>query len=294
MRESLRDWLTDNGYEVETAEEGEKALKTIAEKDFGVIILDLKLPGKDGIKVLEEAKAKRPGLKGIIITAYPSVDTAVTAMKEGAVDYLLKPFDLNQLEELIRKSLGAVQVEIRPKAVAEASTKPAVVEKVKVEEAIPSAPEEIPVHLRRVSDRSALIQMLLEVQRENRWLSKEALAWLSERLKVPLTQVYHASTFYKAFSLVPKGRHLVSVCTGTACHVRGAPRLLDKVMEELKVKPGQNTSDLEFTLNTVNCLGCCALGPVVMVDGKYYSSPSPAEMTKIFASCKEAKGEVTQ
>ncbi len=119
MRESVRDWLTDVGYQVETAEDGEQALRTIAEQEFGLLILDLRLPGKDGLEVLREARAKHPQLKGVIITAYPSVETAVEAIKRGAVDYLPKPFDLNQLEEIIRESLGPVQVEIRPKAVTE-------------------------------------------------------------------------------------------------------------------------------------------------------------------------------
>ena len=150
MRESLRDWLTDEGYHVETAEEGEEALKTIAERDFGVVILDLRLPGKDGIEVLREAKEKRPQLKGIIITAYPSVPTAVEAMKEGAIDYLSKPFDLDDLEKLIQGTLGPVQVEIKPKAVTEeAVAEPTAVEEAKVEEVIAVAPEGIPVHLKQ-------------------------------------------------------------------------------------------------------------------------------------------------
>ncbi len=119
MRESVRDWLTDVGYQVETAEDGEQALETIAEQEFGLLILDLRLPGKDGLEVLQEARDKHPQLKGVIITAYPSVETAVEALKRGAVDYLPKPFDLNQLEEIIRETLGPVQVEIRPKAVTE-------------------------------------------------------------------------------------------------------------------------------------------------------------------------------
>jgi len=114
MRESVRDWLTDVGYEVETAEDGEQALKTIGEQEFGFIILDLRLPGKDGLEVLREARAKHPQLKGVVITAYPSVETAVEAIKHGAVDYLPKPFDLNQLEDIIRESLGPVQVEFKP------------------------------------------------------------------------------------------------------------------------------------------------------------------------------------
>ena len=119
MRESVRDWLTDVGYQVETADDGEQALRTIADQEFGLLILDLRLPGKDGLEVLQEARAKHPQLKGVIITAYPSVETAVEAIKGGAVDYLPKPFDLNQLEEIIRESLGPVQVEIRPQAVTE-------------------------------------------------------------------------------------------------------------------------------------------------------------------------------
>jgi len=114
MRESVRDWLTDVGYQVETAEDGEQALKTIGEREFGFVILDLRLPGKDGLEVLQEAKAKHPQLKGVIITAYPSVETAVEALKYGAVDYLPKPFDLNRLEEIIQETLGPVQVEIKP------------------------------------------------------------------------------------------------------------------------------------------------------------------------------------
>jgi len=133
-------------------------------------------------------------------------------------------------------------------------------------------------------DRSALIQMLLDIQSENRWLPKDALKQVSQRLGVPLTQIYHISTFYKAFSLVPRGRHSVSVCLGTACHVRGAPRLSDKVIEILKIKPGETSTDMQFSLDTVNCLGCCALGPVMVVDGEYYSKPTAKEIEQIITA----------
>ena len=277
MRESLRDWLTDAGYQVETADEEKKALKMIGEQDFSLLILDLRLPGGNGIDLLRQARDRQPKIKGIIITAFPSVPSAVEAMKEGVVDYLTKPFDLNRLEESIQKTLGPIQVEIRPKVAAK---------KAVAEPAIGEVPEEIPALFRDVKDKSALIQMLLAIQRENHWLSKDALLWVSRKLGVPLTQVYHTATFYKAFSLKPQGRHSVSVCMGTACHVRGATRLLDNVMETLKIKPGETSRDLQFTLNTVNCLGCCALGPVMMVDGKYHSKPSTDKMKEIFAACK--------
>jgi CheY-like chemotaxis protein len=150
MRESLRDWLSDVGYPVEIAEHGEQALKAIGEQDFSILILDMRLPGKNGLEVLKEAKAQKPQLKGIIITAYPSVETAVEAMKIGAVDYLAKPFSLNALETLIQKTLGPVQVEIKPKAPPDkAKAQPPLVEKVKVEEIIAITPEEIPLHLKQ-------------------------------------------------------------------------------------------------------------------------------------------------
>jgi len=135
-------------------------------------------------------------------------------------------------------------------------------------------------------DKNALIQILLDIQRENNWLPKDALMWVSQKLGVPLSRIYHVATFYKAFSLVPKGRHSVLVCMGTACHVRGAPRLLDKVTEALKIEPGETSEDLRFSLDTVNCLGCCALGPVMVVDGEYYSKPSTKEIEQVTAACE--------
>lgn len=130
-------------------------------------------------------------------------------------------------------------------------------------------------------DRSALIQVLLEIQRQNRWLPKEALREVSHNLGVSLSQIYHIATFYKAFSLEPRGRHSVTVCLGTACQVRGAPRLLDKVTDTLKIKDGETSPDMQFSLDTVRCLGCCALGPVMVVDDEYYGKPTNKEIEQI-------------
>jgi len=135
-------------------------------------------------------------------------------------------------------------------------------------------------------NRDALIQMLLGAQAEYRWLSNPVLTRLSKRLAIPLSYIYNVTTFYKHFSLLPKGRHSVSVCLGTACHVRGAARLLDRVTDSLGIGPGQTTPDEKFTLNTVNCLGCCALGPAMVVDETYHSKPSAKELEQIFAACE--------
>ncbi len=130
-------------------------------------------------------------------------------------------------------------------------------------------------------DPSALIQVMLEIQAENRWLPREVLARMAEALQVPLARVQHIATFYKAFSPVPKGRHDVHICMGTACHVRGAPRILDTVEELTGIAPGETDMELKFSLETVNCLGCCALGPVVEIDGKAHGHLSPAQSAEL-------------
>jgi NADH-quinone oxidoreductase subunit E len=130
-------------------------------------------------------------------------------------------------------------------------------------------------------EASSLIQVLLEIQNENHWLPREALQRVSERLQVPLNRIQHIATFYKAFSLIPKGRHEIQICMGTACHVRGAIRILDKVQELTGICPGETDPDLKFSLETVNCLGCCALGPVMVIDGKTHGRLSPADPEEV-------------
>ncbi len=120
-------------------------------------------------------------------------------------------------------------------------------------------------------DRGGLIAMLEEIQDNYGYLPEEALRIVSEKTGRSLVDVYGIATFYRAFSLVPRGRHLVCACLGTACHVRGAPRVVEELERQLGIQAGQTTPDGEFTLETVNCLGACALGPVVVVDGRYFS-----------------------
>jgi len=133
-------------------------------------------------------------------------------------------------------------------------------------------------------ETSSLIQVLLEIQREHHWLPKEALERVSEKLDVPLARIQHIATFYKAFSLVPKGRHEIHICMGTACHVRGAPRVLETVQDLTGIKPGETDLDLRFSLETVNCLGCCALGPVMEIDGEAHGKMSTAETANVLQS----------
>jgi len=137
-----------------------------------------------------------------------------------------------------------------------------------------------------------LIEALQDIQQEEGFISEDAMRAVSEGLAVPLIEVYRVASFYKAFSLTPRGRHLVTVCMGTACHVRGAPRMLDEVRGQLGVAPGETTSDGLFTVECVNCLGACAIGPVVVLDGVYHDHMTPGKLRRLIASARALEKEV--
>ncbi|MFC2049991.1 NAD(P)H-dependent oxidoreductase subunit E [Chloroflexota bacterium] len=123
-------------------------------------------------------------------------------------------------------------------------------------------------------DRGQLVSILQDIQAEYYYLPKEALIQVSETMAIPASRVYDVATFFRAFSLEPRGKHLINVCLGTACHVRGAVRVLEKIERSLAIKRGETTKDRKFTLETVNCMGACALGPVMKIDGEYFGQMS--------------------
>jgi NADH:ubiquinone oxidoreductase subunit E len=134
--------------------------------------------------------------------------------------------------------------------------------------------------------KEELISLLQDIEAEFNYLPQDVLVRVSQKLDIPLSQVFSVATFFKAFTLKPRGRHLVTVCLGTACHVRGGQRLVDKLERDYGIKPGETTEDMRFTLETVNCLGCCALGPVVVVDGKYESQMNPDKLERVLREYK--------
>jgi NADH:ubiquinone oxidoreductase subunit E len=138
---------------------------------------------------------------------------------------------------------------------------------------------------------SALIPILLDIQHECRYLPEDALVLVSQKLSVPLSQIYSLATFYKAFSLKPRGKHSISVCLGTACHVQGSTLLLEKVERDLDVKRGDTTKDLKFDVEEVHCLGCCGLAPVMTVDRDLYGKVT---LTKIPSILKKYIGSIAK
>ncbi|MFC1931451.1 NADH-quinone oxidoreductase subunit NuoE [Chloroflexota bacterium] len=132
-----------------------------------------------------------------------------------------------------------------------------------------------------------LLSILQDVQAECGYLPEKKLIETAEVLGMPLIDVYGVATFYKSFSLTPRGRHQVKVCLGTACHVRGANRIVEEIERKLAIKPGETSEDGEFSLETVMCLGCCAIGPVVVIDGKYYGQVIPTEVESILGTVRD-------
>jgi NADH:ubiquinone oxidoreductase subunit E len=131
------------------------------------------------------------------------------------------------------------------------------------------------------AERESLIQVLQETHEVFKYLPEAALRRISVRLEIPFAEVYGTASFYKAFALEPKGKHIVQVCMGTACHVRGAGLVLEEIERILSVDPGMTTEDKLFSLETVNCLGACALGPIVVVDGEYHGNMNMAKVPKL-------------
>jgi len=134
-----------------------------------------------------------------------------------------------------------------------------------------------------------LLSVLQDIQAKYGYLPEEKLIETAETLDMPLIDVYGVATFYKSFSLTPRGRHQVKVCLGTACHVRGATRIGKEVGRKLGIGPGETSENGEFSLETVMCLGCCAIGPVVVIDGKYYGQVTS---TKVESILRPIRGDI--
>jgi len=130
-------------------------------------------------------------------------------------------------------------------------------------------------------DPSSFMQVMLDIQNELYYLPRDILDYVSEYLHVPPSRTYNLATFYKAFSLKPKGKYPIAVCTGTACHVQGAVKILDQIQRELKVKEGETTADKKFSIESVRCLGCCGLAPVVTIGKNLHGKVPASKVSKI-------------
>lgn len=140
-------------------------------------------------------------------------------------------------------------------------------------------------------EKGAIVELLQEIQAEDQYISKDTMQYVSEQLEIPLSQLYGLATFYRAFSLEPKGKHQVTCCMGTACHVRGGKRVVNELERILNIKVGSTTEDRLFTLTTVNCVGACAVAPIVIVDGHYHGEMTPAKARQLIEQYRNELGD---
>jgi len=333
--------LEEAGFRTAVAKSAPAGLQVVGSARPGVVLLDLKAPGMNGLEALGAILKADPSTVPVVVTAQGTVDAAVESMKLGAFDFLAKPVEPEKLLETVRRALGLSILRKEAKSVkpaAAAQPQPADkydlllqgldvlgeayslgLEKRQLLDELTYLENEAKYHAeslgqikkkeRAILDirnellqvdailrkydfqKNSLIQVLLDVQERFRWLPRHILSWISGRLNIPLREIYIIANFYEAFSLEPRGRHTIQVCTGTACHVRGASETLTRVSALLGIEPGQTDSKQQFTLETVHCIGCCALAPVVQVDSQYYRDPSRAKLEKIIKTLEKEEAQ---
>ena len=273
--------LSEEGYTVDLAMTGRSALDSFSQKAFDLLIADLRLPDIDGMEVIKKVKKSRPDTGVIVVTGYSTIPSAVEAMKLGATDYLSKPFTDDEL-------MSAVRVALQEKKVFNISAASAAV----AEQPVPAL-EPLPEDLQRVQEimaqvrqefsgtREELIPMLQKFQNHLGFIPESGLEEIARFTRTPAASVYGAATFYEQFRLHPAGRHIVKVCRGTACHVKGAERILNEIETRFGMSPGQTSSDQMFTLETVACFGSCAIAPLVVVDDSVKGRMNPTKTREV-------------
>jgi len=289
--------LDEEGYyAVDLAMTGRGALDTFRRKEVDLLIADLRLPDIDGLEVIKQVKHDRPDTNVIVITGYSTVNSAVTAMKLGAADYLSKPFSEDEFVSAVK---GALVPKKEP-PVAAVRSMPAPEPR--------AAPLEPTLHLIREDqariDRlvvelqgkfagtsDEVIPMLQMVQGRLGYLPENALEEIARLTGRPAAAIFGTATFYEQFRLAPAGRHIIRVCRGTACHVKGSDRILQEIQHRFELSPGETSPNRQFTLETVACFGSCAIAPVVVVDDSVKGRMNPANTCECLAKVREQEDE---
>lgn len=274
--------LSEEGYSVDLAMTGRSALDNVNSKIFDLLVADLRLPDIDGMEVIKQVKQRQPDTEVLVITGYSTVNTAVEAMKLGASDYLSKPFTEDEF-------ISAVKVALDKKGVTITDSAPLPEAGMDVAPPLEPSPEDLQC-LSQVMEqirhefsgqRDNLIAILQRVQNTLSYIPMTALSQIADFTNIPEASVFGVATFYERFRLHPVGRHIVKVCRGTACHVKGAERIINGIEDQYHILPGQTSKDRMFTLETVACFGSCAIAPVVVVDDKVKGRMNSAKVGQV-------------
>lgn len=276
IREGCRRILEAENYHVIVAESGEKGVEVAQAEKIALALIDLKLPEMDGLTVLNELRKIDSEIVPIIITGHGTVETAVEAMKGGAFDFIAKPFTPDQLLNVVNKALD--QLKERQRGLEKKQER-----RERVVDELVSLTIVDEIIARYHYNEASLIAILQDIQKQFNYLPQNILRHVALTMNVPLTRVFSISTFYKAFSLKPRGEHLIDVCLGTACHVRGGMNVMERLERELGINSGETTYDEKFSLKSVRCVGCCGLAPVVVIDDEFHGKLTQEKVPKILA-----------
>jgi len=268
--ESLRKIFSREDYEIETAYNGQEGIRKARSESFDLMIVDLKMPDISGLDVISAIKEEQPDAMIIMITGYSAVDSAVRALKTGAFDYIPKPFTPDEISAVVESAL---------------ETKNKLAKEKQEQEAFYRLYREA-FYKPYKGEEAELIPILQHVQAEIGFLPEESMIDTARFIGVPKSRVYAVATFYSQFRFTPIGRNHIMMCRGTACHVKGASRILEEVEKKLGIKEGETTSDLEFSLETVACIGACGLAPNMVINKNTYGRLTKNSVSEILNSIR--------
>ncbi|GAB4387739.1 MAG: hypothetical protein Kow0025_03010 [Thermodesulfovibrionales bacterium] len=260
--------LRPEGYQVDTSASAAEGLKMLDSKPYDLVITDIKMPGMDGLEFIRRIRAKDPALSIVLITGYPSQESIKEALEMRIVDYLPKPFSPALLTDVVGKA-----VELARKGV---SAEPE--EEDFTAETAARLDEIIAAHKGKPG---SLIPVLQAAQELVGYLPPVVQRHIARGLNTSVSEVHGVVSFYSFFTMKPKGKHNIRVCLGTACYVKRAEEIVEKLKQELGIEIGEVTPDRSFSLESVRCLGACGLAPVVVVDKDTHGSVNPVKTAEI-------------
>ena len=247
--------LEGAGYEVKSAQNAEDGITLMAENTFDLVMTDLKMPEMDGIAFIKWMKIHKRQVGIVVITGYPSQETMKEAFSLGIIDYVPKPFTPKLLTDVVKRALAF--------------------DEKKGEKQPGMLPPAMMAELERLIQMyrgkpGSLLPILQNAQEIVGYLPSEVLTFISQRLKIPTAEIHSIVSFYNLFTMTPRGDHTIRVCLGTACYVKRAEEIMEKLKNELGIDIDEVTEDKKFSLEAVRCLGACGLAPVVVVDQDTY------------------------
>ena len=274
LRERLKAELEGAGYEVRLAQGARALAAALGADPPHALILDLDLPGGEGMDVLKGARETNPDMPVIVATSEPTVEEAVEVIKRGAYNYVSKKSPVSTIVEILSHALERERMEVETREKARER-------KIRTFDDPASLAVIDGILARHHYSGSMLISYLQDIQKELRYLPQDALRFVARRVNVPLPRVYGIATFYKSFSLRPRGEHMIQVCLGTACHVKGGTNIAERFERELGIKTGDTTYDDRFSLESVRCVGCCGLAPVFVIDGQFFGKMTQEKIPEV-------------